>query len=67
MSPNVADLEKRYAALSDEEFAPLNPADLTDVARECYNREAVHRGRVGGELLVFPENQPFTQSRHPYI
>ena len=47
MSTTVADLEQRYAALSDEEFAALDPADLTEIARECYNREAVQRRRIG--------------------
>ena len=43
MQVDKADIEKQYAAMSDEELAAINPLDLNELARECYNREVSRR------------------------
>jgi hypothetical protein len=48
---NLAELEKRYAEMSDEEFALLSREDLVVVAKPYYEREARRRG------LPEPESQ----------
>ena len=42
VDPN--DFRQHYGALSDEALLRLNPDDLTDVARQCYQVELFHRG-----------------------
>jgi hypothetical protein len=51
---SAGDLEKLYAAMSDEEFVSIRKTDLTDVARECYDREAARRGPFAGIIPTAP-------------
>jgi hypothetical protein len=44
VSLNLAELEKRYADMSEEEFVRLRREDLTHKARPCYDREIRRRG-----------------------
>jgi hypothetical protein len=39
-----ADLQRRYASMSDSELVALWPSDLTDVARGCVDEELSRRG-----------------------
>lgn len=41
---NLAELEKRYAEMSDEKFTSIRRKDLVDAARPYYDREARRRG-----------------------
>ena len=43
MRPTTDDLRRHYASLSDEELEELDPAELTDVARQCYEEEIARR------------------------
>jgi hypothetical protein len=36
-------LRRHYASLADEELIALDPADLTEVARKCYDAEVANR------------------------
>jgi hypothetical protein len=44
VSLNLAELEKRYAEMGEEEFVRLRRQDLTREARPCYDREIRRRG-----------------------
>jgi len=41
---DLDNLRRHYASLSDPALLALDPEDLTEVARECYNTELFHRG-----------------------
>ena len=43
MQVDKADIERQYAAMSAEELAAINPLDLNELGRECYNREVSRR------------------------
>ena len=43
MRPPSDDLRRRYASLSDGELQALNPAELTDIARQCLEEEMAQR------------------------
>jgi hypothetical protein len=45
---NREDLSRHYASISDEELLAIDPSELTEVARECYDRE-VDRRQLGAE------------------
>lgn len=57
MDVDADDFRQHYGALSDKALLRLNPDDLTDVARQCYQVELSHRGlkRVVPPKLVEPE------------
>jgi hypothetical protein len=63
MQITTDELRKHYAALSDEELRDIDPVDLTEVARQCYEEEVKSR-RVApadegeDELQVEPEVEP---------
>lgn len=40
---NINDLEERYARMSEKELASIRPEELTEVARQCYEREVNRR------------------------
>ena len=44
MRVGAGGLTEYYASLSDEALAEIDPAELTEVARECYLREVQSRG-----------------------
>lgn len=68
------DLRQYYDALSDEALLAIDPADLTDIARQYYDVELSHRGlkRIVAPTLeqpepenpelFFPRSQYFTDS-----
>jgi hypothetical protein len=41
--PTSDDLRRHYASLSDGELEDLDPTELTDVARQCYEEEIARR------------------------
>jgi len=43
MQINPDDFRRLYASLSDEALLEIQPADLTDVARQCYDSELAQR------------------------
>ncbi len=43
MRPTDDDLRRHYASLSDEELQELDPTELTDLARRCYEEEVARR------------------------
>jgi len=43
MPVDIEYLRKHYASLSDEALAAIDPADLVDAARACYNEELKRR------------------------
>jgi hypothetical protein len=43
MEISAADLSKRHAEMTDDQFKLLRREDLTPMARECYDRELIHR------------------------
>jgi len=43
MRPTTDDLRRHYASLSDEELEELDPDELTDIARQCYEEEIARR------------------------
>ncbi len=47
MHPTSDDLRRHYASLSDEELQELDPAELTEVARQCYEEEIARRQLPG--------------------
>lgn len=55
-------LHKHYASLSDEELLDLDPAELTEVARECYDRE-FERRQLNSQPEV-EEDAPAHQTAH---
>jgi hypothetical protein len=57
MDVDADDFRQHYGALSDQALLRLNPDDLTDVARQCYQVELFHRGlkRAVPPKLVEPE------------
>src|SRR5580658_1367188 len=68
MDVDADDFRQHYGALSDQALLRLNPDDLTDVARQCYQVELRHRGlkRAVPPRLVEPEpNQPQPVSLGP--
>lgn len=42
-SPDLAEIQRRYAAMAPEEFALLKREDLTEAGRELYDREVERR------------------------
>src|SRR5690242_5276363 len=50
MQINSDDLRRHYASISDEELLSIERDDLTEVARDCYDREMQKRN-----LHVEPE------------
>ena len=46
MNIEIDDIEKRYAHMSEEELAAVRPNELTEVARQCYEREVGRRQGV---------------------
>jgi hypothetical protein len=57
MDVDADDFRQHYGALSDQALLRLNPDDLTDVARQCYQVELFHRGlkRAVPPKLAEPE------------
>ena len=47
MKLDAEHFRQHYRTLSDGELTALDPADLTDVARGCYNKELERRGLSG--------------------
>jgi hypothetical protein len=43
MKLTAEDYQRNYRALSDDEFLAIDPDDLVDVARRCYDAELKHR------------------------
>ncbi len=58
MKVNIADVERRYRAMTDEDLLGLRPADLTTEARLCRAREAARRGLLVEEPEPEPEPEP---------
>lgn len=44
MQVTTEELRRRYASLSDEELQDIDPGDLTELARQCYEQELASRG-----------------------
>src|SRR5215831_4120438 len=60
VKPSADELRRHYESLSDEELQEIDPAELTAVARECYDQEMARRGTpeeivVEGEDADAPE------------
>ena len=49
MEPDPEDLRRHYASLSDEALGDIDPSELVDVARECYDEEIARRGLASPE------------------
>lgn len=47
MQVSAEDLERHYASMSDDELLGIDPADLTAIARKCYERQIEKRGLAG--------------------
>jgi hypothetical protein len=63
MQITTDELRKHYASLSDEELREIDPADLTEIARQCYEEEVTTRrvapaGDDEEEIAVEPEVEP---------
>ena len=43
MQPNIEDLRRHYASLSDEAFRAIDRTELVEIARECYDQELAQR------------------------
>ncbi len=56
MQVSAEDLERHYAAMTDDELLDIDPADLTAIARKCYEREFEKRGLAG-------QNEPALSER----
>lgn len=56
MRPTSDDLRRHYASLSDEELQELDPTELTDIARQCYEEEIARRK---------PAEEEVTEERAP--
>ncbi len=68
MDVDADDFRQHYCALSDKALLRLNPDDLTDLARQCYQVELFHRGlkRAVPPKLVEPDpEQPQLVSLGP--
>jgi hypothetical protein len=52
MQVSIEDLRRHYASLSDEALEEIDPDELTEVARQCYQREVDQRG------LLEPASEP---------
>ena len=73
MNTDADDFRRHYDALSDEALLDLNPDDLTDIARECYQAELFNRGlkraaspkqeesQAEEPRLVFPQPPTFLE------
>lgn len=57
------DLSRHYASLSDSELLEMDPAELTELAQQCYHREIEQRGLFeaadseGGGLDVYAADE----------
>jgi hypothetical protein len=51
MRVDIDDLRRRYRAMGDEELFATDRADLTEVARECYDEEIAARRRRSPSIV----------------
>jgi len=58
MNADADDFRRHYNALSDEALLDLNPDDLTDIARQCYEVELFNRGLKRAAPSKLEESQP---------
>jgi hypothetical protein len=52
----INDLEERYARMSEKELASIRPEDLTEVARQCHEREV--SSRQAARSSATPDDPP---------
>lgn len=52
MNVSAEDFERYYASLSDYGLSTIDRDDLTEIARECYDRELAKRGITAVPALV---------------
>ena len=60
MPVNAAQLRQHYVSLSDEELLAIDPNDLTEVAKNCYESEIQRRGISVTQPSAPTEDKPAT-------
>ena len=55
MQINLDDLREHYQSLTDDELLEINPDDLTEAARSCYDAEVARRG-------LFADQEPASEA-----
>jgi hypothetical protein len=63
MEPDYAALERRYAEMGQEKFSQIVRDDLTEKARECYDRELARRDTPEWRALQAQRDTEYEQER----